>query len=172
MSLFHSTIQLQPMNQPSGLIFYLDYKHNISKEQMITKCIKIPWKMYKFVNNINDRKKSVKNANVIGDAIRQWWNSTVDDDGKIKLKSINAHMIYMNMVIEQFPIFNNVTYHFVDKIAILPIATFKSPNPVDIDDNDFVFGGTMKISKTDPDEIVLVNIEDVEVIAGKYQMQQ
>ena len=171
MSIFHSTIQ--PMNQPSGLIFYLDYKHNISKEQMITKCIKIPWKMYKFVNNIGDIKKSVKNANVIGDAIRQWWNSTLNRDDKIKLTSINeTYMVHMNLVIERLPFFNNVTYRFVDKIAILPIVTFEPRNLDDIDNNDFVFGGTMKISKTDPEEIVSVIIESVEVIPGKYQMQQ
>lgn len=142
-----------------------------------SKVIKIPWKMYKFVNNVYDRKKSVKNAKAIGNAIQQWWNSAADDVGKIKLTSLNeTYMIYMNMVIENVPILMKDPYDdgnvFINKIAILPIVTFKPRDLTDVDDNDFVFGGTMKISKTDPEEIVSVVIEDIEVIAGKYQMQQ
>ena len=149
----------------------------IPEPPITSKVIKIPWKMYKFVNNVYDRKKSVKNAKAIGNAIQQWWNSAADDVGKIKLTSLNeTYMIYMNMVIENVPILMKDPYDdgnvFIDKIAILPIVTFKSRDLTDIDDNDFVFGGTMKISKTDPEEIVSVVIEDVEVVAGKYQMQQ
>jgi hypothetical protein len=49
----------------------------MAKPETISKVIKIPWKLYKFVNSIGDRKKSVKNAMIVGESIRQWWNSSI-----------------------------------------------------------------------------------------------
>jgi len=149
----------------------------LSTPETVSKVVKIPWRMYKFINNIDNRKKAVKNAMIIGEAIRQWWNSSTDNVGRVKLKGINeTYMIYMNLIIEKVPFLtpknNNADNIFSNLIAVLPIATFEPRDLSDIDDNDFVFSGTMKISKTDPEEIISVVIGGIDIVAGKYQMQE
>lgn len=136
----------------------------------ISKRIKIPWKMYKFVDIKGDRKKSLANATVIGGSIQQWWNSNQNwNSNGFEVKGLkDVHITYMNLIIDSVPI--EIEGKPVEKIGILPIATFNAQDTFKVEDNDFVFGGTMKVSKSDPDEIVSVVIDGIDVIAGKYQL--
>jgi hypothetical protein len=137
----------------------------------VSKRIKIPWKIYQFSDIKGDKGKSQRNAKVIGEALQRWWESfpNVDSNGGARITALrDVSIIHFHVVIDNVPI--KYDGKIIEKLGILPIATFDSATESQIKDNDFVFRGTMKISKTDPDELVQVNFSDVEVRAGRYEM--
>ena len=139
----------------------------------ISKRIKIPWKMYKFVNIEGDSKKSLANATIIGESIKHWWNSVQtwsNYGGGFEIKGMSGVRIhYINLVIDDMPI--EIDNKLTEKLCIMSIGTFKTNDPLKVKDNDFIFKGTMKISKTDTQELVAVSIEGIDPIAGKYILQ-
>jgi len=138
----------------------------------VTKQIKIPWKMYKLSDIKGDLKKSLSNAKVIGNAIMSWWANSKNwagTEGK-SLNTLDGVIItYIDLVIDTIPIEIDGKVNL--KYGILPIASFKTIDVQKVKDNDFIFSGTMKISKSDPDELVSVQIDGMDVIAGKYEIK-
>ena len=137
----------------------------------ISKRIKIPWKMYKFVDIKGDKKKSLANATVIAESIQRWWNSVQNwnHSNGIEVKGLkDVYITYMNLIVDSIPV--EIEGKPLEKIGILPIATFNDQSNYEINNYDFVLSGIMKVSKTVPDEIVSVIIDGIDVIAGKYQL--
>jgi hypothetical protein len=155
--------------QPSGTTME-SYENGQPPATPLSRRIKIPWRMYKMVNGMINRKKGYANAKIIGGAIDQWWNNNKqwNADG-MPIKGLQeVYISHLNLVIDKVPIMeNNILKEY---IGIMPIATFSAQDQFKVNDNDFVFSGTMKISKTDPEEIFSVQIDGIDACAGKYQM--
>jgi len=138
----------------------------------VSKLIKIPWRIYKLSDIPNDLARSKTNAHIIGESIQRWWSeapSWKEGMGMSFTELSNVYITDFHLVIDKIPLEQNGK--IIEKIGIMPVAVFNSPNAALIEDNDFVFGGTINISKTNPNELVSMIISGIEIIPGKYEMK-
>jgi len=140
-----------------------------------TRRIKIPWKMYRFTDIFCDKRKSLANGKIIGKGIHAWWlNNKNWTNGGLDLPELTGvTLTFLNIVVDSVPIESNGV--LTEKIAILPIGTLQQKpqtKAVDLEDYDFVFRGTMKVAKNDPDSLFSVQLEGIDVVAGKYELKK